>query len=106
MRLPKLPRAGAYRTENVAFGGVNYSESFREGEWSETENVSAAALPAITPRAGRETVAEGQGASAVFTYGESLGAVKGGGFYWDGERKGTVTPGEKQFALVGGLLCI
>ena len=106
MKLPSLPnKTKPRRIQEVAFGGVNYSENFNEGEWEATRNISCALFPTIIPRAGRNVVSQEDGATAVYVF-DKLAKVVGTTFYWDGVPKGTVSPGKKQFAKVGDILCI
>ena len=116
MKLPSLPnKTRPRRIQEVAFGGVNYSENFNEGEWEATRNISCALFPSVIPRAGRNVVSQEDGATAVYVF-DKLAKVVGTYFYWDGqivtEEKGgvqvpvTLSPGKKQFAKVGDILCI
>lgn len=104
--LPKVP-AGRTKTkrQTVGFLGLNYGEGASDGEFRETKNLSARKFPALSPRRGREQLTGYTAPSALFSW-NGLVAVDGTDLKIDGETVATVTPGEKQFAVVGTKLCV
>jgi len=106
MMLPKVP-AGRAKTkrQTVGFLGFNLSEGASEGEFRETKNLSARKFPGLSPRCGREKLTGYTSPSALYAW-NGLVAVDGTSLKIDGEPVATVSPGEKQFAVVNTKLCI
>ncbi|MPM22557.1 hypothetical protein SDC9_69014 [bioreactor metagenome] len=106
MMLPKVP-AGRSKTkrQTAGFLGLNLSEGASEGELRETKNLSARKFPALTTRLPREELSGYSSPSALYAW-NGLVAVDGTSLKIDGETVATVTPGEKQFAVVNTKLCI
>lgn len=93
------------RRESLAFGGLNWSDSFRPGELSDSEGLSLSRFPCLTQRAGRKTVEHYEAPTALYA-GDRLCIVDGTRFLYDGINEGTVRPGEKQFATVNRQIVI
>ena len=100
MILPSLPynipaRAG----EMVQMGKINYSDSFQDGDLADSRNISARRLPYIATRPAHQKM-EDSGVSSMTSWNKLI-TVKGTKVYYDGqEATGSVTEGEKQFAIV------
>ncbi len=112
-----LPPFGANNNNNlvaVRFGGLDLREKPQPGSLSQSENLSADAYPALTPRKPRQKVIADTGilAAAVPAYtGEGLTAftgVKEDGFYYQGKLipHEPLSPGEKCIVDFNGKLCI
>lgn len=106
MHLPYL-RSRKQKTEKqiVAFRGVNYGESVRDGDLSESQNLTAERFPCMSPRAGRSTEGEYENATAVYFKGKRF-VVDGTKLLYDGEEIATVSEGKKQFASVNSKVVI
>lgn len=109
MRLPLLQEE-RNRTQRqlVAFGGINYSASAREGELLDSEGLSTARHPYISQRNGRgtertygNTADSTTWPTALHASKEALCVVHGTDFSYNGVVKGTVTAGEKFMASIG-----
>lgn len=102
MRLPALPYKGqSYKKYIIGFMGINYGDAQQEGEFSDTRNLSSSRYPILSQRAGREMLGEYTSPTALYSHNGKLCVVDGTDFIYDGEVKGTVTPGKKQFASIG-----
>ena len=106
MMLPQMSDRSMMRpVVRTGFGGLNNNLSAQDGEIVWMENMSSREYPLLTPRPQRGAVQE-------FEEPYSIGAqdvpfwVDGDGFYYDGVRKGTVSRGAKQFAVIGSLVII
>lgn len=105
-RLPYLQYdAQTARRETVAFLGLNRSDQTQEGELSACENLSDRRFPYLSPR-GPRSYEEYTSPTAAFAWNGKTVLVDGTDLYYDGEKIGTVTAGEKQFAVVNTKLCI
>lgn len=93
------------KQEVVSFRGVNWSEQASAGELRDSLNLSARKWPCLTTRRGRTQQPQYTGCTALVSRGK-LVAVQGTTLLYDGQPVGTVTPGEKQFAVVNTKLCI
>lgn len=104
--LPQLNRVTA-RTQQqiVAFRGLNWSDQTQEGELREGTNLSARRFPCLAVRRGRAKQTAYDGCTALTARGK-LVAVKGTQLLYDGKAVGTVTEGEKQFAVVNTKMVI
>lgn len=106
MRLPRIAQdTEKFKQEIVSMGGINYSERYRDGDMRQSENLSARRWPYITTRRSREQQSGYSGVTALTAWGK-LVAVRGTELLYDGKKVGTVTPGEKQFAMVNTKLVI
>ena len=106
MLLPKMKyNESAYQQEVIPFLGINYSDNFRSGELAQAKNLSDVRYPYLSPRnpRGKE---EKTSPTAIFSWDGKLILVDGTTLYYDGEAVGTVSAGEKQFAVVNTKLCI
>lgn len=104
--LPRLPY-DLPRTEReiLALQGVNYSDNHQDGDLAACENLSTRRYPYISTRRARTHLGQYDGATALTAW-EKLVVVKGTTLYYDGIAVGTVTAGEKQFAVVNTKLVI
>lgn len=106
MKLPTLKcDVPAAQREIVKFLGMNWSDLRQEGEFSACENLSDVRYPYLCPRKSRSGAAY-TSPSSIFAWDGKLIVVDGTTLLYDGEAVGTVTAGEKQFAVVNTKLCI
>lgn len=104
--LPYVKQPAA-RTQQqlVAFRGLNWSDQAQEGELREGTNLSARRFPCLAVRRGRAKQTAYAGCTALTARGK-LVAVKGTQLLYDEKAVGTVTEGEKQFAVVNTKMVI
>ncbi len=87
------------RRQILTFGGLDWSEGYREGALCESKNLSPARFPCLSQRAGRQLIRTFDSPSALYARGE-LCVVDGTDFLYDGIKEGEVLPGEKHFATL------
>ena len=106
MLLPNMKyQESAYQQEVVPFLGINYADNFRSGELSMCQNLSIDRYPYLSVRKPRKGELYAS-PSAIFSWDGKLILVDGTSLIYDGETVGTVSAGEKQFAVVNTKLCI
>lgn len=95
------------------FGGLDRRDKISDSSLSEMTNMSAEAIPALSPRRARSHIADVSGATAIvapeYTGGAltSFTGVRGNKFYYNGTAVGgTLTNGEKSIADFNGKICI
>ena len=105
MRLPRMRHSGGWRKAvQMQFGGYKHLPSAGEGEIYDMENLSSDLAPLLATRKPRKAVRAIPGGSIGGH--DKLYWVEGTTFYYDGESKGTVAAGEKQFAGMGQRIII
>lgn len=105
MRLPKWTKApDRLRRQTVELGGLNYGPDPREGELSDSLGLSCRDFPCLTQRPFRRRVRAGE-CQSLFAW-DKLVTVEGTKLLYDGKVVGTLTPGEKRFAVVNTKLCV
>lgn len=111
VRLPEIKRdIPKNQSEVLAMRGVNYSDQTQPGDLAESRNLSARRYPYLATRRGREQRKKNAtdyyaGVTALTAWGK-LVAVEGTNLLLDGQVVGTVTAGEKQFAVVNTKMVI
>ena len=111
VRLPEIKRdIPKNQSEVLAMRGVNYSDQTQPGDLAEGQNLSARRYPYLATRRGREQRKKNAtdyyaGVTALTAWGK-LVAVEGTNLLLDGQVVGTVTAGEKQFAVVNTKMVI
>lgn len=105
MRLPFLNAVSRGKQQILTFAGLNLTEGWSDGELSACRNLTTAAFPCLSPRAGRRRVAQYAAPSALYAK-EKLCVVDGAGLFYDGKKVGMVAAGEKQFAGIGNLVVV
>lgn len=113
MCLPKLKNIfKPKKTRTVVFGGINYSDNYVEGEMSESRNISTRRYPYLATRYKRtlyETY-EGLNEGIYDFYFHNSDTIKVMGeyrLYYNAQQiSGGVSPGMKQWAVVGNKLVI
>ena len=89
----------------VAFNGINYSEAYTEGDFSDSKNISTAQFPCVTTRFGREEVGAYSAPTTLHTK-DGLMVIDGTDAIYNGTVVGSVTAGRKQMATVGNYIII
>ncbi len=89
----------------LSFGGLNLSDSTKAGELRVSRNLSSDRHPYLTTRKKRTTLGTYTRPTALFDW-DGLIVVDGTSLMFDGETVGTVTAGEKQFAVINTKLII
>lgn len=89
----------------VNFRGINYSEEYNPGEFSETLNLTTERFPCISPRRERVAVAQYVSPTALHAK-EGLLVIDGTNVVYGGKVVGTVTAGKKQTATIGNYVVI
>ena len=106
MKLPSMVYSnGMAAATQTAFGGLNHTFGAGDGELYHMENLTGAYAPLLASRPPRwklRTLAQPGG---MFARG-ALCWVEQEGFWYDGEKKGTVSQGEQSFAALGPYLLI
>lgn len=106
MFMPYLRETASKSTQRIInFLGLNYSEQYQDGEFSDTKNVTADNFPTISQR--RLRVKEGSYLNPSSLYSKAgLFVIDGTRVLHNGEHVGDVTEGEKQMVAVGNILVI
>lgn len=106
MRLPSIQIGlRRNRSEIVNTRGLNLSDNTRPGDLVSCANVSSSRWPYLTTRNARDKQIEYINASSITSW-EKLVVVQGTDLLFDGVRVGTVSEGEKQFAVVNTKLVV
>ena len=107
MQMPSLNESvGKKVQQTYDFKGLNKSAVISPGEFSDMLNLSSKNDGCISPRAGREVIKTLTGGSDIASFGEKLFYIQEDGFYYNGERKGTVKPGKKEIAVMNDYVII
>lgn len=106
MKLPAMSYDnGMSAATQTAFGGLNHTLGAGDGELYHMTNLTGADYPLLASRPPRWKVGALTQPGGIFAR-ESLCWVAQGGFWYEGERKGEVTAGEKTFAALGAYLLL
>ena len=106
MKLPSVLYAdGIKKGQQVKFGGLNHNLGADDGELWDMRNLTSDYFPLLATRAPRRLYRTLESAGGLYCW-EKLCWVDGTGFYYDGERKGAVTAGQKTFAALGAYIVI
>lgn len=106
MKLPSMTYSNGMSTATqTAFGGLNHSLGAGDGELYQMENLTGAHMPLLASRPPRWKLRTLTQPGGIFAR-EKLCWVEGERFVYDGEERGTVTPGEKSFAALGDYVLI
>ena len=89
----------------MSLRGINYSDMLQEGDMVDSLNISARRYPYISTRKKRTVHGNYTNATALASW-EKLIVVDGTNLYYDDQLLGTVTAGEKQFAMVNTKLVV
>lgn len=106
MKLPYWSGSPAkLRRRTVELGGLNYTQDVREGELEDSRGLSCGSWPCLTQRPGRRLVRRTENCQSFYAW-DKLVTVEGSRLCYGGQVVGTLTPGEKRFAVVNTKLCI
>ncbi len=106
MYLPSLKYAEQKTKQQIVeFLGINFSDNFTDGNFSACRNLSTRRYPYLSTRLRRLPVGDYVSPTAVTAWNK-LVVVDGTSLIYDGNVVGTVTAGEKQFAVVNTKLVI
>lgn len=106
MKMPTLRYTeNRTRQQVVEFGGLNYGRTTKDGDLSETLNMSSRHYPAMSQRMGRKRVGAYENATAIYAR-DKLCVVDGTDFIYDGTVVGQVSEGEKQIVAVNSRIVI
>ena len=106
MRLPTMSYSdGIGKTAQTMFGGYNHTRQAQDGELYDMKNLTGDYAGLLATRRRRrliQTITEPGGIGSL----NGIFWVSGDGFYYKGQKKGTVTKGEKLFAGMGARIII
>lgn len=106
MRLPNMKYLdGISKSTQVKFGGLNHSHGAGDGELWDMQNLTGDHYPVLATRARRHLYGHVGDPGGIFSW-EGLCWVDGTDFYYQGEKKGTVSEGKKAFASIGAYIVI
>lgn len=107
MRLPEMKyRDGLTKSTQMQFGGYNHTKGAGDGELWDMENMTSDACPLLSVRKRRGLVRKLEQPVGIGAHNE-LYWVDGDGFFYGGERVGTVEAGTpKRFAGMGSRVII
>lgn len=107
MKLPSVQYAdGIKKGRQVQFGGLNHNLGAADGELWDMRNLTSDYFPLLATRPQRLLYRKMEGTPGGLFSWDGLAWVDGTGFYFKGERRGTVTEGEKTFAALGAYIVI
>lgn len=89
----------------VAFNGINYSEAYTDGDFSDSKNISTAQFPCVSTRFARELIGVYDAPTSLHTK-DGLMIIDGTDAIYNGKVVGSVTAGRKQMATVGNYIII
>ena len=106
MELPNMKYADKLtKGKQVRFRGLNHTIGARDGEIWDMENMTGDHAPVLATRAKRMIYRKLEKPGGLYAR-EGLAWVDGTGFYYKGERKGTVSEGMKNFGSLGSKIVI
>ena len=105
MKLPAIRADQSYKKQTVTFKGLNLTQNFSDGEFSEADGISQLAFPAITQRR-KYVKLDRCDAPVLAGFSDKEFFVDGGKLIYDGEAVGEVSQGEKFAAVVGSYITV
>lgn len=106
MRLPSMRYSdGIGKVQQIKFGGLNRNPGASDGEIYDMRNLSGAEYPLLSTRKRRYKVHTLANPSGIYAR-ERLCWVDGTDFYYNYEKKGTVSEGDKTFGSLGSYIII
>ena len=113
LTLPTFQSSNDHRyIDTTVFRGLNLTENYIDGELRDSLGLTADKAPTLSTMKGRSVRAmfpsESESPAAIsdiFAW-DKLAVICDGKFYYDGEIRGDITDGQKQFAVVNTKLCI
>lgn len=106
MRLPGIVYSdGIVKGRQTRFNGLNHTLGAGDGELWDMENLTGDYFPLLASRRPRRLYKKLEEPGGLFAW-DGLAWVDGTGFFYRGERKGTVAAGKKTFAALGAYIVI
>ena len=106
MKLPGVTYSdGIVKGQQTRFNGLNHTLGAGDGELWDMENLTGDYFPLLASRRPRRLYRTLESPGGLFSW-DGLAWVDGTGFFYQGERKGTVTAGRKTFAALGAYIVI
>lgn len=106
MKLPVVVYSdGIVKGTQTRFGGLCHTPGAGDGELWDMENLTGDGFPLLASRRPRRLLRTLAAPGGLFHW-EGLCWVDGTGFFYQGERRGTVTAGQKTFAALGAYIVI
>lgn len=106
MKLPGVVYSdGIVKGLQTRFNGLNHTLGAGDGELWDMENLTGDYFPLLASRRPRRLYKKLEAPGGLFSW-DGLAWVDGTGFFYRGERKGTVTAGKKTFTALGAYLVI
>ena len=106
MRLPSMKYADKItKGKQVKFGGMNHTLGAGDGEIFDMKNLTGDHYPLLATREKRWHYRKLEKPGGIYAR-NGLCWVDGNGFYYQGEKKGEVTPGQKTFGSIGANVII
>ena len=107
MKVLPFLKADGNRSEKyiVSFRGLNYTDGYTDGEFSDCKNLSSERYPCITPRRKRVMVGRYESPTTLHAK-DGLLVIDGTNVIYNGTVVGSVTAGRKQTATIGNYVCI
>ena len=105
MHLPVIKKENRYRRSIVNFGGLNLSQSFKDGELRDCVGISHSEFPFITQRKKRETEFK-CAAPTCAIFGENEFVAADDGLYFNRKKVGDLSPGKKHIAALGSFITV
>lgn len=106
MKLPEAVYAdGIVKGRQTRFGGLNHNPGAGDGELWDMENLTGDLYPLLAARRPRRLYRKLEDPGGLFSW-DGPAWTDGTGFFYRGERKGTVRAGKKSFAALGTRIVI
>lgn len=105
MYLPILKKENRYKRSLVNFGGLNLTQSFRDGELKDCTGISDSEYPFITQRKRRKTEFSCLSPSCAI-FGEHEFIAADDGLYYNRKKVGELSPGKKYIAALGECVAV
>ncbi len=105
MRLPVLKRRNNYRRRMVAFGGINLTNDFSDGEMRDLYGISHDNFPFLSQTPDLETFFECSNPTCAVNTSQMCVAADDG-FYYGGKKVGEVKLGNKMIAEIGDKIVV
>lgn len=106
MKLPDMKFSdGIRKLTQVKFKGLHHSPEAADGELWDMKNLTSDYCPLLAVRPPRYLLRKLEKGGGLYDW-DGLAWVDGTGFFFKGERKGTVSEGKKTFASIGAYIVI
>ncbi len=106
MKLPTIKQPSGIKKEyQDKFKGLNHNKGAGDGELWDMRNLTSEYFPLLATRPERRLYRKLKEPHGMFEW-EGLAWVDGDGFFFNGERKGTVSRSAKSFAALGAYIVI